>query len=441
MGFRDRLSHAWNAIRSADDNSDRTFDYGPSYNFRPRSSYRGVAGDRSILAAVYNRMAIDVASVPIRHVRLDEKGRYKEDIRSGLNERLTVEASLDQAARHFRQDIAQHLFDHGACAIVPIETNDKDPLLSSSYDILQLRVGRIVEWFPAHVRVDVIDQRDGQHKEITVPKRTTAIIENPLYNVMNEPNGTLQRLIRKLSLLDAVDEQSSSGKLDMIIQLPYSIRTEQKQAQADMRRRNLEEQVRDSKLGIGYIDATEKITQLNRPVENNMLKQIEYLEALLYSQLGISAEVFKGTATADQMLNYQNRTIVPILETVVEELRRKFLTRTARTQGQSIEFFQDLFKLLPIDQIAEIADKFTRNEIMSSNEIRGVLGLAPVDDPKADQLQNSNLYSPGDPAGAGSGSTAEDPAASEDDSGFDSMLSGLEDELNTSLDGVGSGGT
>lgn len=439
MGFVDRLSHGWNAFRAKEDNADRVLDLGTSSNFRPRTSYRGVAGDRSILTAITTRMAIDVASVPIRHVRLDEKSRYKEDIRSGLNERLTIEANLDQAARHFRQDIAMHLFNYGVCALVPIETNDKDPLLSASYDILQLRVGRIIEWFPAHIRVDVVDQRDGQHKELTVPKKTTAIIENPLYDVMNEPNGTLQRLIRKLALLDSVDEQSSSGKLDMIIQLPYSIRTEQKQAQANMRRKNLEEQVRDSKLGIGYIDATEKITQLNRPVENNMLKQIEYLEALLYSQLGISAEVFKGTATADQMLNYQNRTIVPIMETIVEEMRRKFLSRTARTQGQSIEYFQDLFKLLPIDKIAEIADKFTRNEIMSSNEIRGVLGLPPVDDPKADQLQNSNLYGPG------SGVTepaAEDTAASEaEDTDFDAILDKMEKDIGASLDGVGSGGS
>ena len=436
MGVRDRLAHAWNVFRSSDERQDRQFDHGPSYNFRPQSTYRGIAGDRSILTAVYNRMAVDVAAVPIRHIRTDDKGRYKEAMRSGLNERLTLEANIDQAARHFRQDLAQHLFDHGVCAVVPIETNDKDPLLSSSYEILQLRVGEIVTWYPAHIRVAVYDQRDGQRKELTVPKRTTAIIENPLYNVMNQPNGTLQRLIRKLALLDAVDEQSSNGKLDMIIQLPYQIRTETKQAQADMRRKNLEDQLRDSKYGIGYIDSTERITQLNRPLENNMLKQIEYLEGLLYSQLGISAEVFKGTATTDQMLNYQNRTIVPILTSIVEEMSRKFISRTARTQGQTVAFFQDPFKLLPVDKIAEIADKFTRNEIMTSNEFRAVLGMAPVDDPKADQLQNSNLYGTAPEPGA----AAEDPAASSpDDSDFDQQLQKMLDDVSQSMDGVGGG--
>jgi hypothetical protein len=434
MGFMDRLKHGWNAITADEERQSQHFEYGANYVYRSdRGTYsRNSAGDRSILAAIYNRIAIDVASIPIRHIRLDEKGRYKEEMDSGLNERLNLEANLDQGARQFRQDIAQTLFDKGVCAIVAVETSG-DPLMSGSVDIRQLRVGEIVQWYPAHVRVSLYDQRTGTRKEVTLLKQTVAIVENPLYNVMNEPNGTLQRLIRKLALLDSVDEQSSNGKLDMIVQLPYQIRSETRQAQANMRRKNLEEQLRDSKYGIGYIDATEKITQLNRPIENNMLKQIEYLTGQLYAQLGITAAVFDGSASVDQMLNYQNRTVEPILTAIVEAMKRTFLTRTARTQKQTIAFFQDPFKLLPIDKIAEIGDKFTRNEIMSSNEIRDKLGLPPADDPKADTLTNSNLYSPDGTPMAG--------AAPADGGGVqDSIVNDTFDKLSESVNKIlGSG--
>lgn len=444
MKFSDRLKHGWNALTSnttqTPPNQNAAYNYGPITSYRSDRVYRTLGGgDRSILASIYTRIAIDVASVAIRHIRTDDQGRYAEDMKSMLNERLNLEANLDQGARAFRQDIAQTLFDEGVVAIVPVEVNGDDPALTASFDVKELRVGKIVNWHPAHVRVSLYNQKTGQREEVTLLKRTIAIVENPLYNVMNEPNGTLKRLTRKLTLLDSVDEQTSNGKLDMIIQLPYSIRTPAKQDQATMRRNNLEEQLKDSKYGIGYIDATEKITQLNRPLENNMLKQVEYLMGMLYSQLGISEEVFKGTATADQMLNYQNRTVEPILSAIVEAMRRSFISRTARTQGQTIEFFQDPFKLLPIDKIAEIADKFTRNEIMTSNEFRGKLGLPPSTDPKADQLTNSNLYGPGQSPGPESNAPAADTSAPEgDDSDFDSMLSQLESSVMSTIDGAGS---
>lgn len=434
MGVRDRLSHAWNAITANEQRQKSTYSYGPMTSYRSDRVYSSLGGDRSITAAIYSRIAIDVASIPIRHIMTDEFGRFKENVNSGLNERLTLEANLDQEARAFRQDIVQTLFEEGVVAIVPVDTTG-DPVLSDSFDIRELRVGKIVEWYPKHVRVSVLDQRDGQRKEITLEKRVTAIVQNPLYDVMNEPNGTLKRLTRKLALLDSVDEQSSNGKLDMIIQLPYSIRTETREKQAQTRRANLEEQLRDSKYGIGYIDATEKITQLNRPLENNMLSQIERLYSELYSQLGITEEVFKGTATVDQMINYQNRTIEPILSSIVNEMKRKFLSRNARTRGQTIAFFQDLFKLMPIDKVAEIADKLTRNEIMTANEFRDKLGMPPVNDPKADQLVNSNM--PVEKTGVGAAQETDPSAPAEDDTDFDSIVDNMESEIMASLDKAG----
>lgn len=446
MGFRDRLKHGFDAFLASDKRGDNynPFTMGAQYSSRPDRPYRTLmAGDRTIMAGIYTRMAIDVASVDIKHIKVDEQGRFKEELKTALNERFTLEANLDQAATHFKQDIAETLFDKGVCAIVPVETS-ADPMLSSAYDIKQLRVGEIVAWFPAHVRVSLYNQRTGQRQEVNLPKKTTAIVQNPLYNVMNEPNGTLARIQRKLALLDSVDEQSSNGKLDMIIQLPYQIRTDSKEAQARKRQQSLEEQLKDSKYGIGYIDATEKITQLNRPIENNMLKQIEYLMGQLYAQLGITAAVFNGEANEQQLLNYQNRTIAPILQAIVESMRRTFLSRTARTQGQTIVYLQDPFKLLPLKDLAEIADKFTRNEIMSANEIRGKLGMGPSSDPKADQLVNSNLKAADTGVAGQEGVPAAEPAVDdasvddEEDSTFNSTLDDLDKQIEEILNGGGS---
>jgi hypothetical protein len=336
-------------------------------------------------------LAIDIAGVPIKHVKLDKDGRFLDDVESGLNYCLTVEANLDQAARAFRQDIVMTLFDRGVAAIVPVETTI-EPQNAGSFDIKNMRVGEIVSWMPRHVKVSVYNEAVGRREEITLEKKFVAIVENPLYAVMNEPSSTLQRLIRKLNLLDSVDEQSGSGKLDLIIQLPYVIKTEAKQAQAEKRRKDIEFQLKDSKYGIAYTDGTEKITQLNRPVENNLLQQIQYLTDLLYSQLGLTQEIMNGTADEKTMLNYYNRTVEPIITAIVESLKRTFLTKTARSQGQSVVYFWDPFKLVPVSELAEIADKFTRNEILTSNEIRQVIGRKPVrDDPKADELRNSNM--------------------------------------------------
>jgi hypothetical protein len=346
--------------------------------------------ERSIISSIYNRLGIDVAAVDIRHVRLDDENRFLADMDSGLNNCLTVEANIDQGARAFRQDIAMTLFDKGVIAIVPVDTS-VNPLTSGGFDIKTMRVGHIVGWYPKAVRVNVYNENSGRREEITLPKSYVAVVENPLYTVMNEPNSTLQRLIRKLNMLDAVDEQISSGKLDMIIQLPYTIRSEARREQANQRRKDLESQLNGSKYGIAYADGTEKITQLNRPLENNLLKQIEYLTTMLYSQLGLTPEVMNGTADEATMKNYYNRTIEPIIEAVVEAMRRTFLTKTARSQKQGIMAFRDPFKLVPISEIAEIADKFTRNEIASSNDIRQAIGWKPSKDPKADQLVNSNM--------------------------------------------------
>jgi hypothetical protein len=336
------------------------------------------------------RLSIDVASYSIRHVRLDDEKRYKEDVDSGLNECFVLQANVDQPARHFRQDLAQSLFENGVIAIVPVDTTI-NPNVSGGYDILNMRVGTVVQWFPQSVRVSVYNEQTGRRQEVTLAKKFVAIVENPLYTVMNEPNSTLQRLIRKLNLLDVVDEQSASGKLDIIIQLPYVIKSEAKREQAEQRKKDIEFQLRGSQYGIAYTDGTEKITQLNRPAENNLMAQVEFLVDMLYSQLGLTPAIMNGTADEAAMLNYFDRTINPILDALVEAMRRTFLTKTARTQGQSIMYFKDPFKLVPVSQIAEIADKFTRNEIVTSNEMRQAIGMKPADDKKADELRNSNM--------------------------------------------------
>lgn len=398
MGFTDRLSHAWNAFIDNDvqDNYSgysmgSVGSYGMASTTRQdRTGRSRITGEGSIISSLYNRLSIDVASVFIRHVRRDENGRYLEQVVSGLNDCLTVEANLDQAATAFRQNMAASLFDVGVIAIVPIDTNI-NPRYTGGYDIKTLRVGEVIGWFPEHVRVKLWNQKKGRHDELVLPKRIVAIVENPLYAVMNEPNSILQRLIRKLQLLDQVDEVSASGKLDLIIQLPSPVRTETKKVEAAKRRNELLEQLTDSKLGVAYTDVNEKITQLNRPVENNMLKQVEYLTEQLYNQLGLTKSVFDGTADEATMLNYYNRTVEPILRAICEAMTRTFVTKTARTQGQVIDFQRDPFKLVPISQLAEIGDKFTRNEILSSNEFRGIIGYSPSKDPKADELRNSNL--------------------------------------------------
>jgi hypothetical protein len=389
MSVKDRLMHAWNAFAGQDPNI-RSSDYGAGYGTRPDRVRMFITNERSIISSIYTRLAIDVASVPIRHIRLDPSGRYSDDIQSALQNCLTLEANLDQAPRAFRQDLVMTLFDKGVAAVVPVDTSIT-PTNPGSFDILTMRVGEIVQWYPAHIRVSLYNEQTGRREEITVEKRFAAIVENPLYSVMNEPNSTLQRLLRKLNLLDAVDEQTSSGKLDLIIQLPYVVKSEARRQQAQQRRTDIEDQLKNGKYGIAYTDGTEKITQLNRPVENNLLAQIQYLTEMLYSQLGLTPEVMNGTADEKTMLNYTNRAIDPVLTSIVEAMRRSFLTKTARTQGQSIDYFRDPFKLMPLSNIADVADKLTRNEITSSNEIRQFIGLRPSTDPRADQLRNSNM--------------------------------------------------
>lgn len=389
--FSSRLKSAWNAFLNRD--PTKSYDsYGSTY-YRPDRVRLSRGNERSIITSIYNRVALDVAAISINHCRLDDNGRFKEIIESNLNHCLSLEANLDQTSRAFIQDVVISMFDEGCVALVPVDTTD-DPENVNSYDILSFRTGKIIAWYPNHVRVSVYNERKGIKEEIILPKHMVAIVENPLYAVMNEPNSTLQRLIRKLLLLDSIDEQSGSGKLDLIIQLPYIVRSQSKKDQAEQRRKDIENQLSGSKYGIAYTDGTEKITQLNRPVENNLMKQIEYLTSMLYSQLGITQAILDGTADEQTMLNYYSRTIEPIVSAIVDELKRKFLTKTARTQKQTILFFRDPFKLVPVNQIAEIADKFTRNEIMSSNEIRQVVGIKPSSDPKADQLINSNISQP-----------------------------------------------
>lgn len=389
MAFTDRLQHAWNAFM----NKDNRLEYkhmGASYSYRPDRLRPSRGNERTMTTSVYNRIALDTAAIDISHVRLDDDDRYKEKLMTGLNECLSLRANIDQTARAFIQDVVMSMMDEGAVAIVPVDTTI-NPNLSGSFDILTMRTAQILEWYPEHVKVKIYNDRTGIKEEMTLPKKTIAIIENPLYSVINEPNSTMQRLIRKLNLLDVIDEQSGSGKLDLIIQLPYVVKSEARRQQAESRRKDIEMQLTGSKYGIAYTDGTERITQLNRPVENNLMKQIEYLTNMLYSQLGITQSILDGTADDKTMLNYYNRTIEPIITAIVDEMRYKFLTKTARTQKQNILYFRNPFKLVPINDLAEISDKFTRNEIASSNEIRQIIGWKPSTDPNADELRNKNL--------------------------------------------------
>lgn len=403
--FPERLQHAWNAFN----NKDPTVNYigtnvyysGSSYNqSKRRLSFNN---ERSIVNSIFNRIAADAAAVDMKHVRLDINGRYVSTIEDGLNNCLSVEANIDQTGRVLRQDAIMSMFDEGVVALVPVDTT-LNPRDTGGYDIMSMRTGKITEWMPQYVKVSVYNEKIGKRQEVVLPKKMVAIVENPFYSIMNEPNSTLQRLIRKLNLLDVVDEQSSSGKLDLIIQLPYVIKSQAREAQAEQRRKNIEMQLAGSKYGIAYTDATEKITQLNRPVDNNLMEQVKYLTETLMGQLGITNEILNGTADEKTMLNYNNRIISPICTAFAEEMNRKFLTKTARTQGQSILFFQDPFKLVPISNIADIADKFTRNEILSSNEVRGLIGFKPSSDPSADELRNKNINQ--------SNAGAADPASS-----------------------------
>lgn len=396
-GFGARIKHAWNAFVTPS-TDPRTLPYSTpvAYGGRPDRQRYSVSNERSIISSILTRLSIDVAAVDIRHVRTDDVGRYIEDVNSGLNSCLTLEANQDQAARQFRQDLAMTIFDEGVAAIVPVDTT-LDPTVTGSFDIQTLRVGKITGWYTRHIRVSLWNEAKQIREEILLEKKFVSIVENPLYQVMNEPNSTLQRLIRKLSLLDAIDDQAGSGKLDLIIQLPYVIKSEARKQQAENRRKDIEFQLKDSKYGIAYTDGTEKITQLNRPVDNNLLTQIKFLTEMLYGQLGLTVEVMNGTADEKTMINYNNRTVEPVVSAIVEAMRRSFLTKTARTQNQTVMSFRDPFKLLPLSEIAEIADAFARNEILSSNEIRQLIGFKPVNDPNADKLRNSNMPQPADP--------------------------------------------
>lgn len=420
MSFGSRLKHAWNAFTGNVQMNYR--DLGMSHSYRADRPRMSRGNERSIVTSVYNRIALDVAALNVQHVRLDENGRFLSVIDDGLNNCLTLEANVDQTARSFVQDVVISMFDEGSVAIVPVDTTT-DPNVSSSYDIQSLRVGQILDWYPQHIRARVYNEQTGRKEDIVVPKSAVAIIENPLYAVINEPNSTMQRLIRKLNLLDVIDEQSGSGKLDLIIQLPYVIKTEARRQQAENRRKDIENQLSGSKYGIAYTDGTEHITQLNRSVNNNLMSQIEYLTSMLYSQLGITQSILDGTADEKTMLNYSNRTIEPIISAIVDEMKRKFLTKTARSQHQSISFFRDPFKLVPVNDIAEIADKFTRNEIMTSNEIRQVVGMKPSEDPRADELRNKNLSAP-----SGSNQQSEEAPITTDNS-VEESASDLDDKI------------
>lgn len=392
LNIGSRLKRAWNAFT----NRDPTGGYksvGPGYSLSPSRPRLSRGNEKSIVNAVLTRIAMDAAAIDIKHCRLDKNGRYLEDVDSPLNDCFNLSANIDQTGRAFKLDVYLSLLDEGCIALVPIDTTD-NPDDTNSYDINSIRTAKILDWYPRHVRVLAYNDRTGEKEELVIPKSQVAIIENPAYSVMNEPNSTMQRLKKKLSLLDATDEQSASGKLDLIIQLPYAVKSELKRQQAEERRKDIEDQLMNGKYGIAWTDGTEKITQLNRSVENNLMKQIEYLTNLFYSQLGVTQSVMDGTADEKTMLNYNNRTIEPLVAAVVDEVKRKFLTKTARTKGQSISYFTDPFKLVPVDNIAEIADKFTRNEIMTSNEIRQIIGMKPSDDPKADRLINSNISQP-----------------------------------------------
>lgn len=413
MGLLDRLAHGWNAFTEGesvsrfDSWSNTGSSYGTTRPDRPRM--RGGSG-KDIIGSIYTRLGIDVAAIQLSHVKVDQNGRYKETVQSYLNDCLTLEANIDQGSRAFLQDAAMTLFDKGAIAICPIETT-MNPKISMAFDIKTLRIGEIVQWFKDDVRVSVYNEKTGRREEITLPKKIVAIVENPLYTVMNESQSTLQRLIRKLSLLDAIDEQSGSGKLDLIIQLPYVIKSEARKQQAEQRRADIEQQMSGSKYGIAYTDGTERITQLNRPAENNMFKQVETLTAQLYAQLGLTEDVFNGTANEQTMLNYHNRTIEPILAAITQAMQRTFLSKTARTQGHAIQFLRDPFKLMPVSQLADLGDKMIRNQIMTPNELRGIMGMRPAEDPKADQLNNPNVPTAVDPNAPPTASSIPPPAA------------------------------
>lgn len=390
--FGARLKHAWNAFFNRDPTPTR-WDEGTIYSYRPDRPRLTKGNERSIVNAIYNRIALDVSALTIKHCKLDDNDRYDHDMDSKLNRCLTLEANIDQTSRAFIQDVVMSMFDEGCVAIIPVDT-DIDPNLSGAFDISSMRTGKILEWRPTTIKVRVYNEKTGNKEDIVVPKKMAAIIENPLYSVINEPNSTMQRLIRKLNLLDVIDEQSGSGKLDIIIQLPYVIKTDARRKQAEERRKDIEMQLAGSKYGIAYTDGTERITQLNRPAENNLMKQIEFLTSMLYSQLGMTQSVLDGTADETVMLNYNNRSIEPVISAIVDEMKRKFLTKTAITQKQTIKYFSDPFKLVPVNTIADIADKFTRNEILSSNEVRDIIGRKPSKDPKADQLLNKNITQP-----------------------------------------------
>ena len=428
--IRERIKKAWNAFSAEEKNvhrrpSDTAMEFGSasygmsSINTRRRLTY---SNEASLMASIVNRIGIDIATITMQHVRVNENKQFVEELKTGLNDCLTVEANIDQAAQAFRLDLAMTLCDKGVVAVVPVDTDD-DPNDTASVDIKTMRVGEITAWYPQHVKVLLYDERDGQKKEVTLRKRNVAIIENPLYSVMNEPNSTLKRLIRKLNLLDAIDEQSGSGKLDMIIQLPYVIKTEAKQQQAQQRAKDIEVQLKGSQYGIAYTDGTERITQLNRPVENKLLTQIEFLTEMLYGQLGLTKAVFDGTASEQEMLNYHNRTIEPMLQAITEAFKRAFISKTGRSQGQSVEFYRDPFKLVSMTGFAEIADKFGRNEIMSPNEIRSGMGLKPSNDPKADALKNRNM--PGNPEEE-PGATSSGPSLDEQDAIMEQTFGDLE---------------
>ena len=423
MGFLDKLKHAWNAFTAyGNDPPSNGYIYPSHYQdlglvstFRPDRVYFTRGQEKSLVSTVYNRIAMDVAGVDIKHVKIDNDGRYLSDVDSGLNDCLNYQTNKDQTARAFIQDIVMSMFDEGCVAVVPIDTSI-NPEKTTSYDILTMRVGKIIQWYPDYVMVEVYNDKTGGKEQITVPKKTTAIIENPLYAIMNEPNSVLQRLITKFNLLDAIDAQSGSGRLDLIVQLPYVIKTETRREQAEKRRADIETQLATSKYGIAYTDGTEKITQLNRPVENNLMTQIQYLTSMLFSQLGITQSILDGTADEKTMLNYMSRTIKPILRAITEEMGRKFITKTGRSQGQRIMYFNNPFELIPVSNLADLADKFTRNEIMSPNEVRQIVGLRPVQNQKADELRNRNLNEPSDGSGYPAVSKFDESNSAENDS-------------------------
>lgn len=390
MRFTDRLRHAWDAFRNRDPTNLDIYNYGPANYYNPNQTFLRLGSEQTIIASIYNRIARDVSAVGFRHVRINENDRFDEEIDDSLNQCLKVSPNLDQTPRAFIQDVVLSMFDEGYVAIFPAKA-DLDPIKTGSYHIEELRKGKILEWYPEHVRIEAYNPDSGRLQEIILPKSMTAIVENPFYTIMNAPNSTLQRLIRKLALLDAVDEQSSSGKMDLIIQLPYIVKSETRKQQAEQRRKDIEMQLTGSKYGIAYIDGTERVTQLNRSLENNLLAQVEYLNNVLYAQLGMSPNIFNGSASAEEMTNYTNTTIEPIASAISDEMRRKFLTKTARSQGQSIMYFRDPFKMIPTAQLAEMADKFIRNEILTANEFRGIVGYKPSEDQRADELRNPNI--------------------------------------------------